>query len=143
MAASWCFAVWMKSIKNYMSDKSEDAVAWKDLWLFCCFWFLLILLLIVNGNWLVWCQISALSTAKQTVAWESWLLDGSHSSLVAWEFFLLFISIIAIIQLHNTSSNKMLCQLCSYVRTLFLTSSKLQVDLRCRERTMSSKLLEI
>ena len=31
MAASWCFAVLMKSIKNYMSDKSEDAVAWKDL----------------------------------------------------------------------------------------------------------------
>ena len=31
MAASWCFAVFIKRIKNYISDKSEDAVAWKNL----------------------------------------------------------------------------------------------------------------
>ena len=65
-----------------MLDKSADAVALKILWMFCCFWFFLILLSIVNDNWFVCRRILAPSTSNKlkrervSIAWRTSLFVG-------------------------------------------------------------------
>ena len=108
--------VWRKTpikekCRNYMSDKSADAVVLKNLWMFCCFWFFSNTF--VDRERQLACLPSNLGSlnSKQTVAWESFdcLMDFTLCWSLGSFFLFIFISTIAVIHFHPIFVTK-LCE---------------------------------